>query len=147
MKTMHSHEDSNEIFDRVRRLTPDAGAVWGKMSAPQMLVHITDATRMATGDLAVRGRKHPARLPPLKQLFIYVLPMPKGLPTARELTSRSPAEFNGEIEAFLGAAEVFVSRDPATPWPAHPIFGAMSRRAWGALVYKHCDHHLRQFGV
>ena len=144
---MHSDADRNEIFDRVRRLTPDARAVWGTMNAPQMVVLITDATRMATGDLVVRGRKHPARLPPLKQLFIYVLPMPRGLPTARELTSRSPASYTGEIEAFLGAAQTFLSRDQGTPWPAHPIFGAMSRRAWGVLVYKHCDHHLRQFGV
>lgn len=147
MKTMHSHADSSEILERVRRLAPDAKARWGKMNAPQMVVHITDATRMATGDLVVRGRKHPVRLPPLKQLMIYVLPMPKGLPTAAELIARAPLAFDGEVEAFLGAAQTFLARDVTAAWPAHPVFGSMSRRSWGVLVYKHCDHHLKQFGA
>jgi hypothetical protein len=29
----------------------------------------------------------------------------------------------------------------------HPIFGAMSERAWLRWGYLHMDHHLRQFGV
>ena len=32
-------------------------------------------------------------------------------------------------------------------WPDHPAFGALSRRAWGVLIYRHMDHHLRQFGA
>jgi hypothetical protein len=27
------------------------------------------------------------------------------------------------------------------------VFGRISGRSWGALQYKHLDHHLRQFGV
>jgi hypothetical protein len=29
----------------------------------------------------------------------------------------------------------------------HDFFGKMTRTQIGVLVYKHCDHHLRQFGV
>ena len=32
-------------------------------------------------------------------------------------------------------------------WPDHPAFGPMSHKAWGKLVYKHTEHHLKQFGV
>jgi hypothetical protein len=28
-----------------------------------------------------------------------------------------------------------------------PLFGPLTGREWGALAYKHADHHLRQFGV
>ena len=66
---------------------------------------------------------------------------------APELKSRSPLSFDGEVEAFLAAAEMFHARDVTVAVPAHPIFGSMSRRSWGVLMYKHCDHHLRQFGV
>jgi hypothetical protein len=31
--------------------------------------------------------------------------------------------------------------------PAHPLFGPLTWREWGALAHKHMDHHLRQFGV
>jgi len=29
----------------------------------------------------------------------------------------------------------------------HPFFGTMSKENTGYMVYKHADHHLRQFGV
>lgn len=147
MKTMHSESDRRAIAERVSRLAPDMKPQWGTMNAPQMMAHITDAMRMATGDLVVKGRRHPGRLPPLKQLLIYVLPMPKGLPTAPELVSRAPSSFAGEVGAFLDATGQFAARDANVAWPAHPVFGTMSRHAWGVLAYKHCDHHLKQFGV
>jgi len=28
---------------------------------------------------------------------------------------------------------------------AHPFFGELSRKEWGRLIYKHLDHHLKQF--
>ena len=147
MGSMHSEIDRRVLKERARRLTADAVAQWGKMNAPQMVAHLTNAMRMATGDLPVQGKRHPARLFPLKQLLIYVLPMPKNLPTAKELISRAPDPFNCEVEAFSAALDDFASRPADYAWPPHPLFGAMSRRDWGALTYRHCDHHLRQFGV
>ena len=29
----------------------------------------------------------------------------------------------------------------------HPFFGKVTPHEWGAGMYKHLDHHLRQFGV
>ena len=112
-----------------------------------MLVHITDAMRMATGDLAVRGRRHPASLPVIKQLLLYVVPMAKNLPTAAELVARAPGAFDEEMRAFVASVQQFAKRDAAAAWPDHPLFGAMSPHAWGALAYKHTDHHLTQFGL
>ena len=147
MKSLHSEIERRVLNERVRRLRPDTVALWGKMNAPQMVAHLTNALRMATGELPVRGKRHPARLFPLKQLLIYVLPMPKNLPTAKELIERAPEPFNGEMEAFSAAVRDFGARPRDFAWPPHPLFGAMSRRSWGVLAYRHCDHHLRQFGV
>jgi hypothetical protein len=36
---------------------------------------------------------------------------------------------------------------PTAKWPEHPAFGKLSPRAWGVLIYKHLDHHLKQFGA
>jgi len=27
------------------------------------------------------------------------------------------------------------------------VFGRLSAKQWGVLMYRHVDHHLRQFGV
>lgn len=147
MKSLNSEIDRRVVIERVRRLRADTVPQWGRMNAPQMVAHLTNAMAMATGELPVRAKRHPVRLFPLKQLFIYVLPMPRNLPTAPELISRDPEPFNGEVEAFIAGMDSFASRARDFTWPAHPIFGAMSRRGWGALGYRHCDHHLRQFGV
>jgi hypothetical protein len=29
----------------------------------------------------------------------------------------------------------------------HPFFGPLKAEQWAILMYKHVDHHLRQFGV
>ena len=144
---MHTTRDRRIIIERIRRLTPDAHGRWGKMNAPQMLTHLTDAVRMATGELPTRSKKLPIRFFPLKQFVIYLLPFPKGMPTAPELISRAPSEWNGEMDALLAAIERFSVLDPGGTWPVHPACGAMSGREWGVVAYRHFDHHLRQFGV
>lgn len=147
MRSMQVEAHRDAILARVRRLSPDATARWGKMSAPQMLVHITEAMRMASGDLVVRAKRHPVRLPVIKQLMLYVVPMPKNLPTAPELVARAPAVFDEELCAFAEAVRRFAGRDEAVAWPDHPVFGAMTQHSWGVLAHKHTDHHLTQFGL
>jgi hypothetical protein len=144
---MHAAADRRSVIERIGRLRPDSQARWGKFTAPRMVVHLTDALRMATGELPVKPKRTPLRFTPLKQLAIYVLPFPKGVPTAPELIARSPSAWNGEVAALTDMLEGFGDRPLNAVWPVHPVFGTMSARAWGALAYRHCDHHLRQFGV
>jgi hypothetical protein len=138
-----------EMRDRVARLTPDRTGAWGRMDAPAMVCHLAESLKMALGELQVAPKKVPIRYPPLKQLIVYVAPFPKNVPTAPELLARTPRDWRADI-ADLQALVDRVSargREAQTKWPAHPAFGRLSRRAWGVLVYRHIDHHLRQFGA
>jgi hypothetical protein len=135
-----------ELQRRLTRLAPARAPLWGRMTAPRMVVHVADALRMALGDLPVAAKATPLCLPVIKQLAIYVLPFPKGVPTAPELLARVPAAWNSEMVTLSALIERFAERPVAGPWPRHPVFGTMSGRAWGVLAYRHCDHHLRQFG-
>ena len=76
-----------ELLARLDRLQPTAAAQWGRMDAPRMVAHVTEWFRMADGALSIRARKVPGKRL-LRWLFIYVLPMPKGAPTARELIAQ-----------------------------------------------------------
>lgn len=148
MASLWQESARQRLRERLAVLRPDAPPRWGKMNGPQMLAHVTDALRMATGDLAVAPGKLLLRYPPLKQLMVYVLPIPKGVPTARELLARiDQAQFGQEAAAFPEMLERFASRPADAPMPAHPAFGPLTRRAWGVLAYRHVDHHFRQFGV
>ena len=136
-----------EIQRRLARLAPGSMPRWGKFNAPRMVVHVADSIRMALGELPVAAKNTPLQLPILKHLAIYVLPFPRSTPTAPELLARAPAAWNGEIVTLGALVEKFATRSPRDEWPRHPIFGAMSGRAWGVLAYRHCDHHFRQFGI
>jgi hypothetical protein len=136
-----------ELHDRVGGLAADGRAAWGNFSAPKMVCHLADALRMAMGDLEVARRWVPIRYPPLKQLIVYAAPFPKGMPTAPELLVRQPREWTidvADVQDLLARAASARSTDA---WPDHPAFGKLSKRAWGVLIYRHMDHHLRQFGA
>ena len=147
MRTIWSAPDRRQLQDRLARLKPDAQRRWGSMTAPQTVAHLADAARMALGELPCRTKRLPIRYFPLKQLIVYWLPFPKGAPTAPELVSRGPLPWGTEV-AELNALVERLGGEPADrAWPEHPAFGRLSRRAWGVLIYRHMDHHLRQFGV
>jgi hypothetical protein len=112
-----------------------------------MVVHVTDALALYTGGLQAAGKRTPLQWPGLKHACIYVLPIPRNVPTAPELIARAPGDWSEEIATLDAAVTAFVARAPHEAWPPHPLFGPMSRRAYGVLAYRHTDHHLRQFGV
>jgi hypothetical protein len=147
MKTLWQPQAREELDARLARLTPSHMPQWGRMSAKQMLAHLTDAMRMATGELKTARKNVPIRYPPLKQLVVYYLPWPKGAPTAPELLARECDDWTCEVQDLRAAVQRFANLDPDARLPEHPAFGRLSRRAWGRLTYRHIDHHLRQFGV
>jgi hypothetical protein len=147
MKTVWNPEDCRELRERIGRLSPHTRGLWGRMTAPQMVVHLVDALKMAAGELACEPKNLPIRHPPLKQLIIYVLPFPKGAPTAPELLERAAGTWPEDMTELRTRLDGFASRGPAGTAPDHPAFGRMTGKAWGVLVYRHMDHHLKQFGV
>lgn len=148
MKSVWNDREHRELQGRVKQLTAQHPAGWGKMNASQMVVHLSDAIRMASGELRVAPKNIPVlRYPPLKQLVIYWLPFPKGGPTSPELLARQPGDWPAEIADLQNQLDRFVSRGPRATAATHPAFGRLSGTQWGVLVYRHMDHHLRQFGV
>ena len=147
MKSVWNDADYRELSGRLDRLTAEAPAGWGKFTAPQMVCHLTDALKMASGELPIPPRKMFIRYPVIKHLIIYVFPFPKGAPTAPQLITRIATEWHGEMQALRRELEAFVTRGPSGPFVPHPAFGSLTPRTWGVLVYKHMDHHLKQFGV
>jgi hypothetical protein len=143
------------IYDRASReslvlrldgLPHDRRPLWGRMTAPQMITHLLEAYRMPGGELSIPRRPVPLR-PLVKWLMLYVLPFPKGAPTAKQLLARKPSSWDADVAA-LRAVILSTEQPPAgAPVGDHPIFGTMTVKEWGVLVYKHTDHHLRQFGV
>jgi hypothetical protein len=147
MKSIWNDADQRALRARVRQLTPQHAAQWGRFTAPQMVIHLCDSMRMAASELPVARKDLPIRYTPLKQLIIYWLPFRKSTPTAPELLARAPGDFANDRAELDRRIEDAARRGPSALAPEHPVFGKMNGRLWGALIYRHVDHHLRQFGV
>jgi hypothetical protein len=104
---------------------------------------------MTLGELKVpSANKRAFQIFPLKHLIIYVLPFPKGAPTAPELkVDEVAASLEDERAALLELLDRIGTGPQEGAGPAHPLFGPLTRREWAVITYKHVDHHLKQFGA
>jgi hypothetical protein len=141
--------DRQAICERISSVTDASVARWGRMDAKAMLIHLKQSTLMALGELPVASKsKRVFQVFPIKHLILYVVPFPKGAPTAPELLVPDDA---APVEAIKSELVSLIERLGAGPHegfgPVHPLFGLLSFREWGVATYKHTDHHLRQFGA
>ena len=66
---------------------------------------------------------------------------------AMELQSRLDT-IERERSVLIAAIDSFASQGAACcTGHRHPFFGPLKPEQWAILMYKHVDHHLRQFGV
>src|SRR5690242_15169364 len=111
MPTMWDAEARGRLLDRIDKVNESSKPLWGKFTADRMLCHLAEAMKMANGELRVAPKKLPLRFFPLKQLAIYVMPFPKGLPTAPELLAAPATSVDDARADVRGAIERFSMLD------------------------------------
>lgn len=149
MKNLYEPEAANEVISRIDGLQPSSQRQWGKMDVAQMLAHCSATLDMAS------GRLNPPRIligrligPMFRSVFLGEKPFSKNGPTDRKLVISDQRDFAREQEGlkqrvrqFHDAGQAGCTRHP------HPFFGKLSPQDWARGMYKHLDHHLRQFGA
>jgi Protein of unknown function (DUF1569) len=146
MRTIFDKTTRDEIINRIHSIDQNSAAQWGKMNVSQMLRHCTKWDEMALGK-----KKY-------KQSFIGKLfgkmglknilkdeTLKKNLPTVPSFKIKENIDFTEEKKKWIRLLDEYehYSNDGLI----HPFFGAMTKEQTGYLVYKHIDHHLRQFNV
>jgi hypothetical protein len=148
MGTILNEGDRSAIVDRVRSLSATSTRQWGSLDVTGMLQHLRRSALMCLGELPVPSvNKRAFHKFPLKHVLLYVLPFPKGAPTAPELKPVGKVSFEDERAAFLELLERIGTGLRDGMGPDHPLFGPLSWREWGVVTYKHANHHLKQFGA
>jgi hypothetical protein len=147
MKSVWDLAMRGELKLRLSALSENQTPQWGKMSAARMVVHIADSFRSSIGELYVKPKWSPLQYSPLRDWVIYRLPFPKNVPTAPELVARVPGEYAAEVALLESLIDRFATRHREGAWPVHAAFGRLSGDDWGVLMYRHTDHHFRQFGI
>jgi hypothetical protein len=152
MKTLARHADKTEILRRLNTVRPDSVRRWGRMSPHQMICHLNDSVRVATGERAVSPASGPLQVTLVKWIALYLpAPWPAGIQTRpevdQEMGGTAPLDFAADVAEQIALLEFLATRPKSFTWPRHPIFGRMSQADWLRWAYLHSDHHLRQFGL
>jgi hypothetical protein len=151
IKNLFDAPVANQVKARLGKLEPRSERRWGKMTSSQMLAHCSVSMQWAVGEVVPDKGALPARLmgrliKPL--VFRNEDPLRRNSPTAKSLIVADERDFARERERLSDLIDKFVAGGAAacTKNP-HSFFGKMTPEEWAILMYKHLDHHLRQFGV
>ena len=152
MKTLARQRDKAEILRRLKEVRPESVRRWGRMSAHQMVCHLSDSFRVVTGQKPVSHSTSVLHRTIVKWIVLYFpLPWPAGIATRpeidQELGGTRPVDFAADVAELEALVELITTQTRAFDWQMHPIFGHVSEAAWLRWAYLHMDHHLRQFGM
>ena len=149
MKSLASAKVLAELRERLMCLREEDRPLWGKMTAQQMVRHLSTAYEVALGDRNVTPLKGPLPPPVMKWIALRSgVQWPKNVQTTPELIRAVEEECSATFEELVReTAERMELVAKGMRWTReHPIFGAMSAKDWMRWGYLHADHHLRQFG-
>lgn len=153
VKNLFDSDRVEEVKQRITSLQPDCTRQWGNMTPAQTLAHCADGLQMAMGVINPKRAPFPATLlGPLLKPFVFNddKPMRRNSPSSPELFHPNSAtcDFERERARLLAAIDSFATKkaDGCTQHP-HPFFGRLTPQQWAVLMYKHLDHHLRQFNA
>ena len=152
MKSLAGQQDAAELLRRLRNVRPESPRRWGRMSAHQMVCHVADAFRVATGEKYARDNTTWASRTLVKWIALYApFRWPGGIRTTPEVDQEAggtrPGAFAEDVAQVEGLVEIVRSESIDIARQPHPIFGRMSQADWLRWGYLHVDHHLRQFGA
>lgn len=150
MKNIFTQADTEEVIGRINNLYETSKALWGTMTAAQMLAHCCVSYEMVYED------KHKAPNALVKfflKLFLKDVvagnkPYTKNSQTAPAFLIKDNRNFEVEKQRLID----YINKTSALgenyfDGKASLSFGVLSKTEWNTLFYKHLDHHLSQFGV
>ncbi len=149
MRSLFKPADNQYMIDRINKLTVETKPLWGKMNAAQMLAHAQVPLKVAYGNVKLkRGLIGMLFGGIAKKKLVGEQEFQKNLPTDKNFIIKDTPDFEESRNGLTQLVHQFVSSGPSglTKDP-HPFFGKLNVQEWDILMWKHLDHHLRQFSV
>lgn len=143
-------ETTEKIFKRIDALDAQSQGLWGKMNVAQMLAHLCVPYEQIMGE---NTDQSPWYIRILVQIFLKrtltnEVPYKKNSPTAPAFLKVDTHEFEKEkarLKNYIKEIEK-MGAEKLCSIPSLSL-GILKEKEWNNMLYKHLDHHLRQFGV
>lgn len=150
MKNIYQKEITEEVIERINKLSADTPALWGSMDAAQMLAHCGVTYEFVYTD---KHKKPNAFMRFMLKAFVKegvvgAMPYKKNIRTAPAFLVKEKKDFEAEKKQLVDyirktqelGEEHFDGKESHS-------FGPLPIEQWNNMFYKHLDHHLSQFGV
>jgi hypothetical protein len=149
MKNLLNYPDREAILVRLQSLSLENHRKWGNLTIQQILPHLTDPLRVALHEKLGAPQKTMLYNTLLGKVMRNFVPWPKGVPTDPGFLPGTgmtdPTEFEQDKQTLILTIHRFANFD--RPTSDSPVFGRMDHHDWGRLMWRHLDHHLRQFSA
>lgn len=150
MKNIFDKGIRDELITRISLLNESQKPLWGKMTVYQMTKHNTYWNGWVLGqDHQTYKQTFMGKIfgkMAMKSMIKDEKPFDKNIPTSSQFIMKGA---NGDLDAeklkWISQTKLYENYD--NPDFIHDFFGKMTKDQIGVLVFKHTDHHLRQFGV
>jgi oxepin-CoA hydrolase/3-oxo-5,6-dehydrosuberyl-CoA semialdehyde dehydrogenase len=143
-----------EIESSLKALNANSHALWGGMSAAQMVQHLIDIAKISNGSIQVEFANKPENLPKLRHILYKEVPFPKEFAAPKQvehLISQNKTEELADFELLkselikeLEKMEAHLSDGKKV---TNAVFGPLDLEDWKWFHRKHISHHLAQFGL
>lgn len=142
-----------EFVPLLSQISSDTLPAWGKMTLQQMIEHFSDSVRIASGKTELTEILTPAgNIPRMQEFLASDKPFKENtlnplmpevpVPVRNKSIDLAIAELQEEIDYFFMVFE----KNPHQ-LTRNAFFGDLNYQQNVQLLYKHAQHHLRQFGV
>ncbi|RYE25638.1 MAG: DUF1569 domain-containing protein [Sphingobacteriales bacterium] len=144
MKTIYDAAARDELIKRIQKINDQSVAKWGKMTAYQMVRHCTMWEDMMQGKIIYK-RSFLGKLFGKMALrnVLTKAELGKGSPTIPQFKIKGTGNIAAEKVRWIELISQHASKTDIHI--QHPFFGDINKDQIGILIYKHTDHHLRQF--
>lgn len=150
MKTIFDENVRTELISRIYLINKSNIAKWGKMNVFQMVKHNTFWNCWILGkDNPFYEQTYLGKLfgkIALNKMIKNEKPLDKSIPTSDQFKVHMKiGDLEAEKAEWISLINEYEKYN--NPKFIHDFFGKMTIDEVGILVYKHTDHHLRQFGL
>jgi len=142
---------TNDLFQHLNSLDGNTKPQWGTMNVHQMIEHLAWPFMASNGKMMM-----PLSTPEDKVERVKAIGLLNDRPMQRlfnnpiltdEYKALKHPNIESAIEALRNEVDLFMHHFKTSQTEVHNIFGSLNYNEWLWFHYKHCKHHLEQFGI
>lgn len=150
MTSIFDSDTIRTLDTRIARIKNDSERLWGQMSPDQMMAHCCVPFEYIFNE---RNDAPPVLMRWMLRLFfkkamVNEVPYRPNTPTAPMFIKKDRYDLDEQKKRLNGYLIKVAELGPAHFEGKKQVsLGKLSAEDWSGLLFKHLDHHLRQFGV